>query len=190
MKKITILVGATLLFWAAFVGAHGPVRQKMKETIDINAAPEEIWKIMGDYQDMSWLPMVEKTTGEGGNEKGAKRELTLKDGGGTVKEELKKYDADKMQYKYKITEMSTVKTFKHLGKEEAIKVLPVSTYSADISVKASKSGGSTVTWKAAFYRAYMNNNPPPELNEEAAVAAVTGVFKAGLENLKTLAEGK
>jgi hypothetical protein len=45
-----------------------------------------------------------------------------------------------------------------------------------------------VTWKAAYYRAYMNNNPPEEMNEAAANTAVTAVLKAGLDNLKALAE--
>ena len=35
-----------------------------------------------------------------------------------------------------------------------------------------------------FYRGHPNNDPPPELNDEAAVKAVTGVYKAGLEALK------
>jgi mxaD protein len=34
----------------------------------------------------------------------------------------------------------------------------------------------------------MNNNPPEEMNEEAANSAVTAILKAGLQNLKALAE--
>jgi len=30
----------------------------------------------------------------------------------------------------------------------------------------------------------MNNEPPPELNEEAAIKAVTGVYRLGLDALK------
>jgi hypothetical protein len=44
-------------------------------------------------------------------------------------------------------------------------------------------------WQGAFYRGFMANDPPPELNEEAAQAAVSKVYTAGLENLKKLAEG-
>ena len=50
--------------------------------------------------------------------------------------------------------------------------------------------GSKVTWRGAFYRAYTNNDPPPDQNDEAAVKAVTGVFKSGLENLKAKLEKK
>ncbi len=34
----------------------------------------------------------------------------------------------------------------------------------------------------------MNNNPPEELNEDAARHAIKTVFRAGLENLKAIAE--
>ena len=41
---------------------------------------------------------------------------------------------------------------------------PVTNYAASITVKAS-GDGSEVIWKAAYYRGYMKNNPPKELNE-------------------------
>ena len=44
-------------------------------------------------------------------------------------------------------------------------------------------------WRGAFYRGYMNNDPPPELSDEAAVKAVIAYQKAGLEGLKAKAEG-
>ncbi|MGH8552703.1 MAG: SRPBCC family protein, partial [Methylococcales bacterium] len=95
-----------------------------------------------------------------------------------------------MEYAYKITNMSTVKTIQYSGEEVAITAVPVSNYSASIRVKDDAKGGSEVTWKAGFYRGYMNNNPPPELTEQVAVDAVTAIFKKGLTNLKTIAEGK
>ncbi len=42
----------------------------------------------------------------------------------------------------------------------------------------------------AFYRGYPNNDPPPDQNDEAAVKAITGVYKSGLENLKKIVEAK
>ena len=80
-----------------------------------------------------------------------------------------------MLYKYEITDVD-------------VKVLPVKNYSAMISVKG-EGDKSKVTWKAAFYRGYMLNDPPPELNEAAAKKAVTGVLKSGLEALKKKLEG-
>jgi hypothetical protein len=65
----------------------------------------------------------------------------------------------------------------------------VTNYTSTIQVTP-EGNKSTVEWRGAFYRGYPNNNPPPDQNDEAAVKAVTGVYKAGLENLKKMAEGK
>jgi mxaD protein len=186
MKKITLVVPALLFFFTALANAHGPVRQKAEERITINAPAEKVWAIIKNYGDMSWHPDIFKTTSEGGNKKGATRVLTLKDGG-SITEELKKYDEAKMSYAYKITEMSTAKTITHAGVEEKVPALPVDNYSASIEVEA-KGDTSVVSWTAGYYRAYTNNNPPAEMNEETANAAVTAILKTGLISLKTLAE--
>ena len=186
MKKITLIASVLLFFFAAIASAHGPVRQQAEEQITINAPAEKVWALIKNFDDMSWLPSVSNTAAEGGNTKGATRVLTLNDGG-TIKEELKKYDETKMSYSYKITEMSTAKTITHAGAEEKVPVLPVDNYSATIKVEA-KGDTSVVNWKAGYYRAYTNNNPPAEMNEETANAAVNAILKTGLINLKTLAE--
>ncbi len=186
MKKITLIVSALLFFFTVIANAHGPVRQKLEQEITINAPAEKVWAIIKNYDDMSWLPGIKSTTADKGNSKGSIRVLTLQDGG-TITEELKKHDDKKMSYAYKITEMSTAKTITHSGVEEKVPVLPVDNYAASIEVEA-KGDTSVVSWKAGYYRAYMNNNPPEEMNEEAANSAVAAIFKSGLENLKALAE--
>ncbi|MGR8933476.1 MAG: SRPBCC family protein [Gammaproteobacteria bacterium] len=186
MKKTTFVVSIALFMFSAIAAAHGPVRQKLDEEIQINAAPEKVWELFKDFDNMSWHPDIASVKGEGGNKKGATRVLTLKNGG-TISEELKKYNEKAMEYAYKITDMSTTGSITHSGEDVSLPVLPVTNYSASIAVEA-KDGGSLVSWKAAFYRGYMNNNPPAELNEDAANTAVSAVLKAGLENLKKLAE--
>ena len=69
-----------------------------------------------------------------------------------------------------------------------MKVLPVTNYSSSITVSG-EGGKSVVEWRGAFYRGFMNNDPPPELSDEAAIKAVTGVYRGGLEALKAKAEG-
>ncbi len=103
----------------------------------------------------------------------ATRVLTLQSGG-TITEKLIKYDADNKSYKYEITDVD-------------VKVLPVKNYSSTLSIKG-EGDKSTVEWKGAFYRGYMNNNPPPELSDEAAVKAVKGVYRGGLDALKEKVE--
>jgi Polyketide cyclase / dehydrase and lipid transport len=154
--------------------AHGPTRQKLTETI-IDAPPAKTWARIADFHDMSWLPGLARTTGGGDNEPDvAKRQLTL-DGGATIDESLYKYDAGAMSYSYRIDNVD-------------VKVLPVNDYSSTIAVLPAEGGKSTVEWRGAFYRGYPNNDPPPELNDEAALKAVGKVYRAGLESLKKKVE--
>ena len=167
-----------LMTATTFLFAHGPTRKKVEESIEISAPASAVWEIIGDFGSADvWLPMVTSSESVGGNIKGATRTLIL---GPDVKvfEELKKHSDEKMSYTYKIP----VKT-------HDVAILPVNNYSSTISVKDSGTG-SVVTWKGAFYRGYPNNDPPAELNDDAAIAAVTGLYKAGLEHLKQLAENQ
>ena len=174
IKKLCLF--SVLLMCASLVTANGPTQQKVTEKITINAPPEEVWNVVKNFHDMSWHPAIKDTTGEGGNEPGAKRALIL---GPDVEihEVLEKYiEADK-KFFYRITDVD-------------VKVLPVRNYSSWIMVRAAEGGGTEVEWKGTFYRGFENNDPPPELNDEAAINAVTGVYKGGLENLKKLFESK
>lgn len=180
----TVGLAALLAFGVVQVAdAHGPTRKKVEETVDIAATPDKVWKVIGNFQDMSWLPGVKSTTGTGGNsidpkdddKEVAKRTLTLASGG-TIDEGLYKYDDKEHTYSYRIDKVD-------------VKVLPVNDYSSTIKVEPSADGkGSTVTWRGAFYRGFMNNDPPPELSDEAAVKAVSGIYKAGLANVKKKVE--
>lgn len=151
--------------------AHGPTRQKVTLSTEVAAEPAEVWSVIGDFQDMSWHPAVFSSTGEGENDIDATRILTLgAEGGPTISEQLYKYDAAKMTYSYRITDV-------------LVEVLPVTNYSSHLTVKPRDGGGSMVEWRGAFYRGYPNNDPPPELNDDAAIAAVSGVYQAGLDAL-------
>jgi len=180
MKKISLLAFFLFLF-SAVSYAHGPVRGKMTATVTIDASADEVWDVIKDFDDMSWHPGIKSTDGTGGNKKGAIRVLTFVDGY-QVTEEMKKYDEEKMSYKYKMTEIGIVKTIQHSGKDEDVPIIPVDNYQAVISV-TKKGNSSVVKWVATYYRGYMNNNPPVELNEDAADKKVTEVLEAGLTSL-------
>ena len=62
-------------------------------------------------------------------------------------------------------------------------MLPVTNYSSHLTVIPKDDGTATVEWRGAFYRGYPNNDPPEDLNDEAAIKAVTGVYQAGLDAL-------
>jgi hypothetical protein len=168
-------------FWCAVVAAlavalpasaHGPTRKKHAETIEINAPADKVWAAIGNFADWSWHPAVEKTEATG-NAVDATRVLTLK-GGGKITEKMLKRDDAKRTMSYEITEVD-------------VKVLPVNQYSSTVTVTGDDKT-SKVEWKGAFYRGFMQNDPPPELNEEAAIKAVSGVYKSGLDALKAKLE--
>ncbi|MBP0484712.1 SRPBCC family protein [Sagittula salina] len=171
-REFLILAGAALALPSVAL-AHGPSRQKVTLTTELAAEPADVWAAVGDFQDMSWHPAVISSTGENGNEIDATRDLYLSDKGAEgplLKEVLYKYSADKMTYSYRI-------------REDNVEVLPVTNYSSHLTVKPRDGGGSIVEWRGAFYRGYPNNDPPPELNDETAIAAVTDVYQAGLDAL-------
>ena len=173
LKRAITLFVAILVAYSAAVPAHGPTRKKVVITKEIAAPPEKVWALVQNFQDMSWHPAIAKTEGEGDNTPGATRTLTLGNGG-QIHEKLEKFDAVKRSLFYRIVEVD-------------VKVLPVTNYSAWLSVEPT-ADGSAITWKGAFYRGYPNNDPPPELNDRAAINAITGVYEAGLNNVKKLAE--
>lgn len=173
MKIQLFAAVAVIAGMATTAYAHGPTRQKVQKQVEINAPADKVWAVVGNFQDMSWLPVVAKTEGAGGNDKDATRKLTLKDGG-VVEEKLEQYDAAGLTYHYVITNVD-------------VKILPVTNYSSKITVKAD-GDKSTVTWWGAFYRGYPNNDPPAELSDEAGVKAVGGLYEEGLAALKDKVE--
>lgn len=171
MRYLKYLVALICLIPLAAM-AHGPTRQKVTLTQEVNATPAEVWEVIGNFQDMSWHPAVASSTGDGGNEPDvATRVLTLAaEGDPTITELLYKYNPDKMTYSYRIEEVD-------------IEVLPVTNYSSHLTVSEADNGNALIEWRGAFYRGFPNNDPPEHLNDEAAIAAVTGVYQAGLDAL-------
>lgn len=155
--------------------AHGPTRQKVTKTIDINSAPDAVWARIKNFDALKdWHPAVAESAATKGNEEGSVRTLKLK-GGGTMTETLETYNEADKKYSYRAKDGGA---------------LPVTNYTSTIQVKPADGGKTVVEWRGAFYRAYPNNDPPPEQNDEAAVKAITGVYESGLANLKKIAEQK
>jgi Polyketide cyclase / dehydrase and lipid transport len=173
MLKTTLAALALAVMLPAAALAHGPTRQKVVQSVEINAPADKVWAVIGKFQNMGWHPAMAKTEGTGENVPGAKRTLTLSSGG-KIEESLTAYSAENKALSYEITNVD-------------VKTLPVSNYSSSIRVTAD-GAKSIVEWKGAFYRGFVNNDPPPELNDEAAIKAVTDVYRAGLDALKAKLE--
>ncbi len=178
MKRIFALLTLALLPISAM--AHGPSPQKVEKEVVIKADPAKVWDLIKDFGNMQkWHPAVEsdklETKNDENGDPATYRLLTLK-GGGTIYEKLRSADDKDMVLKYEIVEG----------------VLPVTDYYSKISVTAGPGAGeTTVTWMGRFYRVYRLNPPIPEgQDDESAINAVTGVYDAGLANLKKVAEGQ
>ena len=179
MRRI-LQVASTLAAFAMFavpLSAHGPTPQKVDETIAIAAPPDAVWNLVKDFAAIStWHPDVAKSEGRGGNEAGGERDVVLKSGA-QLTDSLDEYVANDMTYSYRLA-------------KENVDAIPVSFYSATLQVKPGANGGSEVEWLGRFYRADTGNEPPPEKNDEAAIAAMTKFFQDGLAGLKQKAETK
>lgn len=168
---------ACVLLWGLLpvAQAHGPTRQKVTEKITIEAPAEAVWARVKNFDSLKdWHPAVAESPASAGNTEGSVRALKLK-GGGALVETLESFDEAKMKFSYRAKDGGA---------------LPVTNYTSTLQVTSSGAAQSTVEWRGAFYRAYPNNDPPPDQNDEAALQAVTGVYKSGLDNLKKLVEGK
>jgi mxaD protein len=169
MGIMALYIGA-----AAPALAHGPTPQKAEEKIAIAAPPAKVWAALKDFADVSWNPAVTKVESTGGSEAGASRTITLETG--NLVEGLDEYQDSAMSYGYRLS-------------TENLEALPVSFYSATIAVTPAGEG-SEVTWIARFYRGDTSNFPPENLNDEAAVKAMTGFLQEGLKGLKAKVEGQ
>lgn len=175
MSRRLMSIAAAFVVIPSLALAHGPTRQKTSQSIEINAAPDKVWAVLGDFTDMSWHPRVESVEATDGSNKGSLRTITYTSVE-TMEEELSRYDADRMRFG----------TF--IGQTN-IEVIPATNYSSNVMVEPGASDGtSEVTWSAAFYRGYPNNDPPAELNDEAAVEGVDAYINEGLGGLKEAVE--
>lgn len=168
----------TLLFALAATAAlaHGPTPQKVEQTITVAAPPAAVWKAVGAFGGIgAWHPDVTKVEATGGNGEGASRKVTLKSGG-TLDEGLDEWKAETMTYSYRMGEPD-------------LKALPVSSYSATLTVTP-EGAGSKVSWAGRFYRGDTGNEPPEELSDAAGRAAMERYFGDGLRGLKAKLEGK
>lgn len=176
MKKILALLALSLVATSAV--AHGPTPQKVEKSITIKADPAKTWALVKDFGNMQkWHPAivsdkVEQKKDDTGT-MATFRSLALK-GGGTIVEKLRSASDEDMKLKYEIISSP----------------LPFTDYNSVMTVtKGPGAGESTVTWVGRFYRTYKLNPPIPEGQDDAtAVASVSGIYDAGLANLKKVLE--
>ena len=176
MRSVIMLAALATLATGGTALAHGPVRLKLELDQTLNATPDEVWAVIGKFDDMSWHPAVASTemtadSPDAVTPDKSTRVLHLKADAGdpTITETLTKWQPQKRCYGYLI-------------KEVDVKVVPVTNYAATLCVN-DEAGKAKVVWKGGFYRGFPNNEPPADLNDDAAIKAVTGIYQGGLDAL-------
>ncbi|QPK61476.1 SRPBCC family protein [Methylomonas sp. LL1] len=156
--------------------AHGPTPQKAKESVAINAPVAQVWAAVKQFDAIGdWHPDLKKSQGDGNNQSGGVRTLTFQNDE-TLVEELDFYSEQEHEYSYRL-------------KTENSKAFPTSSHTVELKVAHGDSADSSVvTLKSRFYRGDTGNTPPDNLNDEAAVKAMTQFFKNGLNGLKAKLE--
>ena len=172
-KNLKFCAYFLFIFFVSFETiSHGPSRQKVVEKIVINAELSNVWKIVSNFSDFSWNPLISSTDSDG-NEIGSLRKITSKNGS-NISQTLEKLDEEKKMISWRI-------------KETDQKLLPVNSYQATLILK-DQEGKVEATYKAGFYRGFMGNDPPEELNDENSKKKVKEFISTALKNLKTKLE--
>ncbi|HSI44365.1 MAG TPA: SRPBCC family protein [Methylotenera sp.] len=164
MSKLLIALSVVALGFASHANAESLYVIK---SVNINVPAAKAWDKISKFGDLgAWHPAVAKTEIVSGKDfkSGAKRELTLQDGG-KINETLKAYDAKHQTMSYIITDS----------------VLPVSNYAANLHVYPNGADKSVVVWDATF-------SPKAGADEKTASDTINGVFDGGLNNLKKILE--
>jgi mxaD protein len=169
----TFVVAASAIFIAPLALAQAK-EQSVLQTITIDAPPETVWSIAGDFVGLDkWYPLIESSKRILGrnNEVGCIRELTRLNGT-KVEEKLVDYNP-----------WDRTLTYTYAGGQ------PLSSdYFATLTVDDAGGGKSRVEWKARFKRLdYWVDDPAAD---EKLVKLLTAAYQKGLESLKARAEGR
>ncbi len=133
---------------------------KVSMSAQLGTSADEAWKLIGGFNALTdWHPAVEASEL---TEEGQTRTLSLV-GGGQIVEKLEKIDDSARTYTYSIKNSP----------------LPVANYTSTITVR-DEDGGCVVDWSGEFDAVG---------GESEASDIVTGIYQAGLDNLKKMFGG-
>lgn len=167
MTRMMMALAACLALIGGAAQAHGPVRLKTEQSVTLNAPVADVWAVIGNFDDMSWFPGVARVAATG-TDKGATRLRTMDDGQ-TINEELLK----RLPEKYAISTLFL---------DTNLEMVKATNYASHITLK-DEGGKTLLTWKGAFYRGFPQNEPPEDLNDDAAVASVEALHQTGIDAL-------
>ncbi len=169
MKFFSIFI--CFIFFSNFIFAHGPSRQKVIKKVELDANQAMTWEIVSNFSDFSWHPDLIKQNSSG-NDIGSTRELVFKDNL-NIKHSLEKLNSERKMISWRIIDSDKT-------------IMPVNSYSATLTVSPHKEdqNKSMLVYKSAFYRGFMGNDPPEELNDENSKKKVMIFVDKAIEGLK------
>jgi hypothetical protein len=136
---------------------------KVNLSTDLAVPAQTVWNVIGGFNGLpDWHPAVEKS--ELKEEDGATTRTLSLVGGGTIVERLEQSDDKERACTYSILSGP----------------LPVANYVATLRVREAGQG-CTIEWSSEFEASGAPEND--------AVAAISGVYEAGFENLKKMFGG-
>ena len=167
MKKSLLTLVFALL--CAPVLALAQTMLNAYETVEVQASARKVWDMVKNWDNLhGWHPVFANTelTGGANNTVGATRRLTVKDGP-QFDEELLAADDEGMSVTYRI-----------IGENP----LPISDYKSTLSVVELGSNRSLIVWRGAFAS-------KPGQKDDENIKFISTVYRAGLDNVKKMAEG-
>ncbi len=152
--RLTAVVALVLLS-SCSQGKKGDL--SITETVEVAAPADQVWETVGGWLDLhNWHPAVDSTQASGEDKV---RILILSGSGARVYEKMTSYDKGS-SFSYHMTDPGP---------------LPVQNYDSTVEVE-SMGDRSKVIWSATF-------DPADGEKEETATKTMSGVFRAGLDNL-------
>ena len=165
MVNVKFVKLVVILMFPGLIYAHGPTRQKVSESVTIEAGLNEAWALISDLRSIGEWHSKYKSIEKKGEEP---QPISMFSGeSGMV--QILSLDSEKKLFKYRLKKPGD---------------LPVNNYSARFRLEEVESGEVKITYKGAFYRKFLNNDPPPGENDEAAIAAVTKMYKDTLKKFE------
>lgn len=161
LASLLALLALPIAMLAAPVTAQAAGKVSVAMSVEVAAAPADVWKTIGGFDRLQdWHPAVESTTMNGSpTTPGSSRVLHLK-GGGEIHETLTSYSDSLMRYTYKIDQSP----------------LPVADYESYLAVTETGSGHSLVIWGSTF-------DPAGGADAKKAKSVISGIYQAGFDTL-------
>lgn len=159
------------LLTALSVNTWSAERFEVIESIDVNAGADKAWEVVKDFGGLhNWHPAVTKTEITEGELplRGAMRVLTIGDGDGSITETLTAYSDEDMKLSYVIN---------------ATDIIPVKDYASTVNVVPISDNLSLVIWSGDFLA-----NPPEGQEDAMSRDTIVNIYRAGLDNLKSMLE--